>query len=465
VQTLASRLTELLNASSERARGRLAAFERGHEQRLKNLEDVTRRSADRLEVRQAQQDHELQARVADILARRKYDDLTRRELKFATSNLKHASFDRVVELVEARSDAWDPLVIGYFRNWESLEQFAALDGLVQLLTRAPMTAAIVPRVHPRESYLGREGPKKLGLRFGTRSLRDLWALLDRLGMRKSWQFALHAVAWWVDNRSQVSAIDELWGELATIPEVAIQLLPTLSVGRGAWFKGTAGATGPAPRASARTLVGILRSILRSSGGLSETVATSLLASELGDPRLAGESLGWQRARETDRTVVEAFVSQLVREDLALFFEHAMRDPARARFWLRYLPHIRRTVTLLTPSAHDELRGRLAGAQDGARSALLRTRRFRRDQGVSAFCLYFDRMVIVEFSVTGNAAYVYGRAHFEQLLGPRIDKGGITAFDQLKVRGPGIERILHHSGWQVDTAGFLGRYGIEPQRKA
>jgi hypothetical protein len=60
---------------------------------------------------------------------------------------------------------------------------------------------------------------------------------------------------------------------------------------------------------------------------------------------------------------------------------------------------------------------------------------------------------------------YGRAHFEELLGPRIDKGGFFSHGQLKVRAPGVERILHHRGWQVDTAGFLGRYGIEPQRKA
>ena len=107
----------------------------------------------------------------------------------------------------------------------------------------------------------------------------------------------------------------------------------------------------------------------------DAMTEHLLRSSFRDPRLPPESLGWRRLREYDAATYAAFLETLVREDLTLFFDHAMSDAARGQFWLRYLGAIRRTVCVMGSLVARDLKARLAGGSSGAKAALSRVRRF------------------------------------------------------------------------------------------
>jgi hypothetical protein len=140
----------------------------------------------------------------------------------------------------------------------------------------------------------------------------------------------------------------------------------------------------------------------------------------------------------------------------LFFRYAMDETDRERFWLRYLKQIRGTLVVLSRDRYQDIQRRI-GAEEAGRAMLCRARKAE-SSGVSGFCLFFDRIVAVEFSEVGNAADLYPREQFTQQMLPALDPvRSVTA--ALKRRDFRSERLLHHSGWQTDAAELLRRYGV------
>jgi hypothetical protein len=60
-----------------------------------------------------------------------------------------------------------------------------------------------------------------------------------------------------------------------------------------------------------------------------------------------------------------------------------------------------------------------GGVEELRGAIDRAHRFKGSSKVQAFYLVFSTLVVVEFSDTDNAAYVYSRDYFEKQIEPRI----------------------------------------------
>lgn len=78
--------------------------------------------------------------------------------------------------------------------------------------------------------------------------------------------------------------------------------------------------------------------------------------------------------------------------------------------------------------------------------------------VSAFCLVFDNYVVVEFSKTGNASYLYERAVFDRaILPPSRTRPTLT---QLKSKDVG-RQLVHRPGWEDDFEEALANRGIRP----
>lgn len=142
----------------------------------------------------------------------------------------------------------------------------------------------------------------------------------------------------------------------------------------------------------------------------------------------------QPRRDCSPAAYQAFLEELIREDLDFFFDRAMKESARKEFWLRYLKSIRRTVCVLDPPAYQNLQRGKAALPVELQAALARALKFHGGV-VSAFCLWFDGFVVVEFSHTGNAAYIYTRDDFEKSHHPQEEGlGSLTPAAQPGVAG-------------------------------
>ena len=96
----------------------------------------------------------------------------------------------------------------------------------------------------------------------------------------------------------------------------------------------------------------------------------------------------------------------------------------------------------------------------ARAALGRVvcTRSRNLDGTCAFCLFFDDIVMVEFSIKGNAGYLYDRRAFEQRFSARLQSGEIDTPASLK--GKAAEsRLVHRGEWQPKMELALLQRGI------
>lgn len=183
-----------------------------------------------------------------------------------------------------------------------------------------------------------------------------------------------------------------------------------------------------------------------------------LESEFGDPRLGDPKGEWKWIQHQGAPAAyEAFLERLIAEDLEFFFRHAEADPARESFWLRYKSSAKRSVCILAPEKYRQLEAQSA-LSPAARGALHRAKRLLTGT-VSAFVLYFERRVVVEFSEIGNAAYVYPGDWFKS----HLDRAEYASHAELKARPTGYERIVHRDGWQRDAADLLPAMGIHPSR--
>jgi hypothetical protein len=171
--------------------------------------------------------------------------------------------------------------------------------------------------------------------------------------------------------------------------------------------------------------------------------------------------------EAEQRVVE-WLSKL---DIVFFFESVLpkgEDPqGRKEFWLRYVPSIKKSRPLLRREDKERLQRDLkekgmklvhAGSMDDWSTA-------------SAFVLDFGPLLVIEFSETGNACYVYRKNDIDEVI---PDFWASKPFVQKKLRRTDLphERIVHrqrksqwHSGgWEESAARLLAKFDIRPGRK-
>jgi hypothetical protein len=187
-------------------------------------------------------------------------------------------------------------------------------------------------------------------------------------------------------------------------------------------------------------------------------------SVFGDPRLEA-SLAWTMVKELEPKGFAQFLERLVAEDLQFFFDHSMNNAKdRREFWLRYIPSIRQTKVILDRQTRVRIQEKVLPllTNERLRSAFERSAQF--SFGVtSAFCMWFDNLVVVEFSENGNAAYVYERQQFEKHVEPSLRHP--TDVTRLKMKkGLFKDRWVHREGWERRFENDLRSVGIRPGRK-
>lgn len=197
---------------------------------------------------------------------------------------------------------------------------------------------------------------------------------------------------------------------------------------------------------------------RMSSEMRQWLTAHLLRSTFGDPRNVALSQPWLDIRGGYPTEFGGLLSSLAEVDLEFFFRHAMEDEQRARFWRRYLGAMQRTGCVLNTQKYEQLRSSVA-LEPKYRSALDRTYRFSKKADAAAFFMVFANHVVIEFSVTGNAAYVYRRDVFEDVFESRILRGQIGTAEDLKAKDRASFRQLHTGRWMDDLTVTLAACGI------
>jgi len=406
----------------------------------------------------------LKARVEAILARGEFHELSRAELRVATGLLLSTPIERVEGLLRARPDGLSSFVDAFFANWTQLREVPSRPRLVRLAASASIGARVLHRGLNNQTLLGSGAPAYVAGKEAV--LADLARVLfTDLRCGWGWQFTHEVVAHWVAEAFSRRSLAEVEEEIASQARAVSSVFPAVS-GR-TWFRGwptTGGGTAPVT-CQAAVVVAMLRRCLDSRTERAAQLIQVLLGSSFGDPRIPPVPHAWTLVRAGSPQLFDEFIASLVKEDLSLFFRYAMREDDRERFWLDYLPIIRGTQCILAPSDHAALSRQLVATEAG-RAALGRATRGH-GSGASAFCLFFDRIVVVEFSDAGNAAYVYNRASFEQHVLPSLKSSKLNAQTDLKRRDIAAERIVHGWDWTTrarDVLATLGVVNTSPSRR-
>ncbi|MEY4513275.1 MAG: hypothetical protein RLZZ450_5397 [Pseudomonadota bacterium] len=289
-------------------------------------------------------------------------------------------------------------------------------------------------------------------------------LCQTLGLRNAWLYTAEALAVWLRRRNVHGLpLDEAFQGVRTTPALRTMLLPAVT--------GEATATGVRidegvhGLAVAALLDGAYRSPPSLSPASLSELSSLLMRSTFGDPRLPPLSAGWTNVREHAEVSFRRFMTSLAEQDLEVFFTHAMRENDRRLFWLSYLPQIERTGCVLDSGLRESLYNRVSG-DENLRAAVKRTHRFRRSSSTQAFYLVFPQHVVIEFSTTGHAAYVYRRDLFENEIERTVQRRAVESVADLKLKDKArVEYKIRHAGsWQSKTAQWLSEQGIHSKRR-
>lgn len=179
---------------------------------------------------------------------------------------------------------------------------------------------------------------------------------------------------------------------------------------------------------------------------------------LGDPRLPQNKPHWIGIHDAERRVIE----WLSRYDIVFFFEYVLprsRDPHRRKdFWLRYVHRVTQSRPLLNQDDRIRLVRELKAKSKESMN-------FGRIDGpTSAFLLDFGNIVVVEFSVPGNACYVYSKADFNKWILADFWTRETLTVGRLKRKTVSLTSSadwdgVHRAGWETDAGQLLARYGV------
>lgn len=181
---------------------------------------------------------------------------------------------------------------------------------------------------------------------------------------------------------------------------------------------------------------------------------------LGDPRLATYAPNWRTMPQEAR---DKFLAWLAKETLQFFFDTLVprndENRRRADFWIAYANKgkIRDFQVAVSDEDHYKIRT--------SRAKIIPNYSTISKGNASAFLMVFagygTEYVIIEFSETGNAAYIYERTRFES-IGVTIRSYSFHLTDDLKRQDDAIDRIVHRDGrerWEKRASRQLAEQGI------
>src|SRR5215831_3898775 len=409
------------------------------------------RSRDSSERRVAEIDlNLLKGKVAD----HKWSELSARENRVVPHLFLEFPPPLIRDFLEAFPNRWNQFLRALLRKWSLDASSLTWNRYAELASYAPADAwpiGELPVLH--RILVTKEGPHLIALECKDAALQEFADKLLRAGVHPWTELfgACLTALFAIKDRSECDVSGDVSWLLQTPAMQGVVLPP-----RRASDQGRVGSESIYALSVASLLSCRLKKLVNESE--CQRLEEHLLECIFGDPRIGGGS--WDRVREHNSAAFEVFLENLIRDDLKFFFDHAMRQADRARFWLSYLKSIRRTQCILDPTSYSRLKTKVAAADRDRdlRAALQRARRFEGGE-TSAFCLWFDRFVVVEFSNVGNAAYVYNRDAFQK----EVDAPGKRLWDvtSFKKTNLVVARWIHQRGWELKIREELRAKGIRP----
>ncbi|WP_109476668.1 EH signature domain-containing protein [Paraburkholderia sp. C35] len=181
-----------------------------------------------------------------------------------------------------------------------------------------------------------------------------------------------------------------------------------------------------------------------------------------NPKLkaAGIATAWNRVPDAVWRMVLQWVNEgNLRDFFDVLAARNSADEGRLAFWSRYMRQISWTRLIFSSETVSLARsnkavGELIAREIGAYATLYG------NKNIDAFIMQIGEYIVVEFSTTGNAAYVYDLATL------RFDRYSTTYHGGTEDLRYGFRtgarcRIIHNAGWQSSAAHELARLGIRP----
>lgn len=178
---------------------------------------------------------------------------------------------------------------------------------------------------------------------------------------------------------------------------------------------------------------------------------------LGDPRVRESSLNW---RSIASAAAQRYLSWLARDNIIFFFNTILPNNSENRrrkdFWLRYHDRIRDFQVAVSEADLWKVK-----AIQKKSELLLYSHVYH--PTTSAFLMKFEgyggHFLVVEFSETGNAAYIFGMKAFEEqgvtMRTHRFQLARHLKFDD-------THRIIHRGDWEPKASYRLSsEFGIRP----
>lgn len=185
---------------------------------------------------------------------------------------------------------------------------------------------------------------------------------------------------------------------------------------------------------------------------------------LGDPRLAYSAPNW---RTVSTEAKEKFLAWLAKDTLQFFFDTLVprndKNRRRAEFWLEYAKKQGKIKDFQVAVSEDD-RPKIRAS----RAKTVPTYATVSGGKASAFLMVFEGYgrdyVVIEFSETGHAAYIYERKTFEG-TGVTIRSNSFGITEDLRRMDDAQDRILHltdtRERWETKARRKLAELGIRP----
>ncbi|RKH74676.1 EH signature domain-containing protein [Corallococcus aberystwythensis] len=430
--------------------------EEGMRQLVLRVETAQQRADDREPDRLVRMRQTLDvAAVLKKLQERDFSSLTRREQRAVPGLWREVGPERMAWFLDQSPDSLPRLVRQRLRDWSSSEDAASQRVWARLVGQRALEKRALRWALPMsvEDALGANGPLMLAVHWLSHPLGGVVEMLKNAGLKPGAPYAGHVIARHLrqrlNARKDVSEglkflvdvpLGRTWLPHNNMDDVAVSAplesrVAVVSAALECWAHGQV-----APDVRGRLEE---RLIIRDS--------------VFGDPRLTTLTQGWDSVRKVDQAAFDTFLTALIQQDLEFFFERAMHEQDRRKFWLNYLGSIRRTTCWLDSVTYDALKSRLATLPAEQQAAFRRAKRLPRGD-VSAFELSFGRHVAVEFSRTGNATYLYEQERDSTQV---LRRGAVESARDLKSLG--AIRLVHATGWQLRFEQALLELGIAKDR--